>query len=122
MEGRILEWRDLKKADVVWGCVERPEVVEETKLPKALLQQHCQKMQWPPPRFERLAMGGLRMSSAGIRYSATLEMPPTNGRKKKVSCSLLIPCLLGKHVSSEVTLDHCTDSVCVGTMQNICFT
>ncbi|CAL8464644.1 g4179 [Coccomyxa elongata] len=63
----------------------RPEVVEETKLPKALLQQHCQKMQWPPPRFERLAMGGLRMSSAGIRYSATLEMPPTNGRKKKAA-------------------------------------
>ncbi|BDA49474.1 Putative ATP-dependent RNA helicase DHX57 at C-terminar half [Coccomyxa sp. Obi] len=63
----------------------RPEVVEETKLPKALLQQHCQKMQWPPPRFERLAMGGFRMASAGIRYSATLEMPPTNGRKKKAA-------------------------------------
>ena len=61
--------------------------MEEAKLPKALLQQHCQKKQWPTPRFERLAMGGQRMAAAGIRYSAMLEMPPANGRKKKV-CSL----------------------------------
>jgi hypothetical protein len=63
---------------------ERLEVIEETKAPKALLQQHCQKRQWPPPRFERRAMGGQRLPSAGICYSVTLELPASNGRKKKV--------------------------------------
>ena len=44
----------------------------EAKLPKALLQQHCQRQGWPPPRFERCAAGGLRLPAAGIRYSVTL--------------------------------------------------
>jgi hypothetical protein len=65
-------------------------VQEESKLPKALLQQHCQKKQWPHPRFERQAMGGHRLASAGIRYSVTLDMPASNGRKKKVSMHAIL--------------------------------
>lgn len=47
----------------------------EVRLPKALLQQHCQRQGWSPPRFERCAAGGLRLASAGIRYSVTLVRP-----------------------------------------------
>lgn len=53
-------------------CAGRPQAVVEAKLPKALLQQHCQRQGWPPPRFERCAAGGLRLPAAGIRYSVTL--------------------------------------------------
>lgn len=52
-----------------------PQLVVEAKLPKALLQQHCQRQGWPPPRFERCAAGGLRLPGAGIRYSVTLVRP-----------------------------------------------
>ena len=54
------------------ACAGRPQPVVEAKLPKALLQQHCQRQGWPPPRFERCAAGGLRLPAAGIRYSVTL--------------------------------------------------
>lgn len=76
--------------DVGVDRVEKPDVVEERKLPKALLQQHCQKRQWPPPRFERLPPGGQCLAAAGIRYSISLDMPPPNGRKKKVPSSFRI--------------------------------
>lgn len=46
------------------------------KLPKALLQQHCQKLGWAPPRFDKLALGGGRLPTAALRYSVTLEPPP----------------------------------------------
>ena len=46
------------------------------KLPKALLQQHCQKLGWAPPRFDKLPLGGGRLPSASLRYSVTLEPAP----------------------------------------------
>ena len=67
---------------------------QDTKLPKALLQQHCQKRQWPTPRFERGAMGGHRLLRAGIRYAVTLDMTATNGRNKKAR--LHSPCFCAK--------------------------
>ncbi len=67
-------------------CAEAAEPPPEIKLPKAVLQQLCQKQQWPPPRFERLPPGGHRLAHAGMRYSVTLSMPASSGpRKKKVS-------------------------------------
>ncbi|KAK9832693.1 hypothetical protein WJX81_000845 [Elliptochloris bilobata] len=61
----------------------RPQPVVEVKLPKALLQQHCQRQGWPPPRFERCAAGGVRLPTAGIRYSVTLETPAAGGGRRK---------------------------------------
>ena len=46
------------------------------KLPKALLQQHCQKLGWAPPRFDKLPLGGARLPTAALRYSVTLEPAP----------------------------------------------
>lgn len=54
----------------------KPEPGPALKLPKALLQQHCQKLGWAPPRFEKLPLGGGRLPSAALRYSVTLEPPP----------------------------------------------
>jgi hypothetical protein len=62
---------------------EAAEPVPELKPPKAVLQQLCQKQQWPPPKFERLDPGGLRMTHAGIRYSVTLTMPAARGPARK---------------------------------------
>ena len=76
-------------------CAEAAEPPPEIKLPKAVLQQLCQKQQWPPPRFERLPPGGHRLAHAGMRYSVTLSMPASSGpRKKKVrqrSLPYLVP-------------------------------
>jgi hypothetical protein len=70
---------------VVPGGLAEPEPVQETRLPKALLQQWCARAAAPPPRFERLPVGGQRLPTAGTRYSATLEPAPASGpaRKKK---------------------------------------
>jgi len=71
-------------------CAEAAEPAPEIKLPKAVLQQLCQKQQWPPPKFERLAPGGHRMAHAGIRYSVMMSMPASSGpRKKKVRIAIL---------------------------------
>lgn len=58
-----------------------PELV----LPKALLQQHCQRMGWPPPRFERLGEGGvLRGAGQAIRYAALIDAaPPSRGAPRR---------------------------------------
>jgi hypothetical protein len=59
------------------------EAPAEVKAPKALLQQHCKKRGIPPPRFDKLPLGGQRMEKAGLRYSVTLEPPlPTGPRRK----------------------------------------
>lgn len=61
------------------GCVVagRPqEAAAVVKLPKALLQQHCQKLGWAPPRFDKLPLGGGRLPTAALRYSVTLEPAP----------------------------------------------
>ncbi|CAK0787622.1 hypothetical protein CVIRNUC_010844 [Coccomyxa viridis] len=69
-----------KKKGLVKKAVEPPP---ESKLPKAALQQLCQKQQWPPPKFDRLPPGGHRLAHAGIRYSVTLFMPASSGPRKK---------------------------------------
>jgi hypothetical protein len=61
----------------------RPEPVVELRAPKALLQQHCQRAGWPPPRFERCAAGGLRLPAAGVRYAVTLEVPASGGGRRR---------------------------------------
>ena len=53
----------------ICSCAEAAEPPPESKLPKAALQQLCQKQQWPPPKFDRLPPGGHRLAHAGIRYS-----------------------------------------------------
>ena len=73
-------------------CAERPEVVEDRRQPKALLQQWCQRQGWLPPRFEKLPVGGQRMASAGIRYSVTLEAAPPSGPAHKKKALLLHLC------------------------------
>ena len=73
----------------ICSCAEAAEPPPESKLPKAALQQLCQKQQWPPPKFDRLPPGGHRLAHAGIRYSVTLFMPASSGpRKKKVMPAL----------------------------------
>ena len=52
------------------------EAAAVVKLPKALLQQHCQKLGWAPPRFDKLPLGGGRLPTAALRYSVTLEPAP----------------------------------------------
>lgn len=59
------------------------EAPAEVKAPKALLQQHCQKRGIPPPRFEKLPLGGQRLEKAGLRYSVTLEPPLPAGPRRK---------------------------------------
>ncbi len=54
----------------------RPQEAAVVKLPKALLQQHCQKLGWAPPRFDKLPLGGGRLPTASLRYSVTLEPAP----------------------------------------------
>ena len=46
---------------------------EPVKPPKAVLQSLCQRAGAPAPRFERLDPGGLRMETAGTRYSVSVE-------------------------------------------------
>lgn len=48
----------------------------EQQLPKALLQQHCQRCCWAAPRFERLAHGGLRLEVRLVhaRWSGRREL------------------------------------------------
>lgn len=59
------------------GISGRPqEAAAVVKLPKALLQQHCQKLGWAPPRFVKLPPGGGRLPTASLRYSVTLEPAP----------------------------------------------
>lgn len=59
------------------GAAGRPqEAATVVKLPKALLQQHCQKLGWAPPRFDKLPLGGGRLPNAALRYSVTLEPAP----------------------------------------------
>ena len=71
------------------SCAEAAEPPPESKLPKAALQQLCQKQQWPTPKFDRLPPGGHRLAHAGMRYSVTLSMPASSGpRKKKVMLAL----------------------------------
>ena len=71
---------------------------EEPKLPRTLLQQHCQREKLPMPRFEKLAPGGFRLPQAGIRYTVTLEpAAQSSGPKRKgqqVHCTLLLFSLL----------------------------
>jgi hypothetical protein len=51
---------------------------EQLRLPRALLQQHCQKQGWPVPTFKRLAS-----SAAGsYRYSVTVDTGRSKGGKK----------------------------------------
>ena len=71
------------------SCAEAAEPAPESKLPKAALQQLCQKQQWPPPKFDRLPPGGHRLAHAGMRYAVMLSMPASSGpRKKKVMLAL----------------------------------
>ena len=69
----------------------------EVRLPKALLQQHCQRQGWPPPRFERCAAGGLRLAFAGIRYSVTLVQPLLLRAKLGMSFTVLEGSLVNMH-------------------------
>ncbi|DBA76164.1 TPA: hypothetical protein ACH3X1_009895 [Trebouxia sp. C0004] len=64
----------------------RPQEVAVVKLPKALLQQHCQKLGWAPPRFDKLPLGGGRLPTASLRYSVTLE-PAPQGKGKKAKAA-----------------------------------
>ena len=67
------------------GAGKPPPPPQELKLPRALLQQHCQREGMPLPRFERLAPGGFRLAHAGIRYNVVLESaaPARGGAKRK---------------------------------------
>ena len=60
------------------------------KLPKALLQQHCQKLGWAPPRFDKLPLGGGRLPNAALRYSVTLE-PAPQGKVLLSSLAFTLP-------------------------------
>jgi hypothetical protein len=61
----------------------------DARQPKALLSQHCQKVGWPQPRFERLpdglaASGGALGDGGVIRYAVTIDMGnPKNAAAKK---------------------------------------
>ena len=46
---------------------------EPARPPKAVLQSLCQRAGAPAPRFERLDPGGLRMETAGTRYSVSVD-------------------------------------------------
>lgn len=83
----------------------------ELKLPKALLQQHCQKLGWGPPRFEKLALGGGRLPHASLRYSVNLEPTPAG---KVTHC-----CMQTLH-SNDVTLDPQYDAVHVIYHNGLC--
>ena len=74
------------------SCAEAAQPPPESKLPKAALQQLCQKQQWPPPKFDRLPPGGHRLAHAGIRYSVTLSMPASSGPRKKKVILTAHPC------------------------------
>ncbi|KAK9819858.1 hypothetical protein WJX72_003380 [[Myrmecia] bisecta] len=56
----------------------------EAQMPKALLQQLCQRQQLKAPRFERLPAGGLRLSQPGYRYRVVMEeAPPRPGGSRR---------------------------------------
>lgn len=62
----------------VWFCCEFQE--EMQRLPKAVLQQHCQKNGWPSPKYEKFPG---RFSQ--FCYSVTVVQPTTGrGKSKKV--------------------------------------
>lgn len=62
--------------------------VDVQRLPKALLQQHCQKEGWPAPRFEKLPVGGTRVEGGGYRYSVKVERPG-RGKGKRANAGPL---------------------------------
>ncbi|GAQ84373.1 helicase domain-containing protein [Klebsormidium nitens] len=62
--------------------------VDVQRLPKALLQQHCQKEGWPAPRFEKLPVGGTRIEGGGYRYSVRVERPG-RGKGKRANAGPL---------------------------------
>ena len=99
------------------SCAEAAEPPPESKLPKAALQQLCQKQQWPPPKFDRLPPGGHRLAHAGMRYSVTLSMPASSGPRKKKVMQALHPFLAEEDskvsltsgvaaISGEITRSH----------------
>lgn len=45
-------------------------VEDPHKLPKALLQQHCQRMGWGGPKYERLQ----ELESGKYRYEITVDV------------------------------------------------
>ncbi len=57
----------------------RQPVAQPLQLPKALLQQHCQRLGWPAPRFERQPGG-----RGAFSYSVTLECTMPGKRKQSV--------------------------------------
>lgn len=52
----------------------------QQRLPKAVLQQHCQKLGWSPPKFERI---NTPAGGSNFRYSVLLDPGVLRGKAAK---------------------------------------
>ena len=60
---------------------DQPKKHEQLRMPKVLLQQHCQRSRLPNPKYEKVQAE----SAANYRYSVTVEVQiMSKGRKKKM--------------------------------------
>lgn len=66
--------RRLMKVAASKGGGRPPPPSEPPKVPRTFLSQHCQRVSWPQPRFERLPDVG---AEGGFRYSAILDLGPS---------------------------------------------
>lgn len=66
--------RRLLKVAASKGGGRPPPPSEPPKVPRTFLSQHCQRVSWPQPRFERLPDVG---AEGGFRYSAILDLGPS---------------------------------------------
>ena len=90
------------------------------KLPKALLQQHCQKLGWAPPRFEKLPLGGGRLPTASLRYSVTLE-PAQQGKVCISACKASLDGFFDKELLFlDTLLRYTSDNLCSGVQASAC--
>ena len=76
-----------------------------------MLQQHCQKSGWGPPKFEKLTPGGERLATAGVRYSVSVAVPlEAKGGKKQRSLQQK-GFQLGEHEDGWETINDAQNAV-----------
>ncbi|QDZ19660.1 P-loop-containing nucleoside triphosphate hydrolase [Chloropicon primus] len=76
------EWlQETKKKLKAKPQKDQPKKHEQLRMPKVLLQQHCQRSQLPNPKYEKLQTD----SSSSYRYAVLVEVQTVvKGRKKKM--------------------------------------